>query len=40
MAVTPGMEEGGKGQDAVKNSLRNEWKKLVECEERLKFWKR
>ena len=40
MAVTPGIEEGGKGQDAVKNSLRNKWKKLVECEERLRFWKR
>ena len=37
MEVTPQMEtEGGYGQ----NSLRNKWKKLVECEERVRFWKK
>ena len=40
MAVTPGIEEGGIWQDPVKDELRNAWRKLVECEERLRFWKR
>ena len=39
MALTPGMEEGGRKQDTVKDALRDEWKKLIECEERLRFWK-
>ena len=45
--ITPGMEEGGQGQDAddtdvkaAKDSLRDSWKKLVESEERLSFFKR
>ena len=32
------MEEGGYGRD-IKEDVRNTWKKLVESEERLKFWK-
>ena len=30
MAVTPSIEEGGIRKDAVINSLRSEWRKLVE----------
>ena len=47
--VTPGMEEGGMGQDSgptnikiAKDGLRDRWKKLIESEERLNFlrkWK-
>ena len=33
------MEEGGAKPDSAKDTLRNEWKKLVESEERLRFWK-
>ena len=33
------MEEGGLGQDN-KDEVRNAWKKLIESEERLKFWKK
>ena len=36
---TPGIEEGGKRRDS-KDTVRNVWRKLVESEERLKFWKR
>ena len=32
------MEEGGLGQES-KNRLRNAWRKMIESEERLKFWK-
>ena len=39
MAVTPGIEEGGFRLDSVRDALRDEWKKLIECEERLRFWK-
>ena len=36
-AVTPLIEkEGGK----FRYSLRNSWKKLVECQERVKFWQK
>ena len=42
--MTPGKEEGGvrQGDDIVKakNDLRDGWKKLIESEERLKFFKR
>ena len=35
LEVTPQVEsEGGKGQDLV----RDKWRKLVECQERVKFW--
>ena len=33
------MEEGGRGRD-VQDDVRNTWRKLVESEERLKFWKK
>ena len=36
---TPGIEEGGNGRDA-KDEVRNSWRKLIESEERLNFWKR
>ena len=32
------MEEEGLGQES-KNRLRNAWRKMIESEERLKFWK-
>ena len=35
---TPGMEEGGNGRES-KDKLRNSWRKMIESEERLKFWK-
>ena len=43
-SITPGMEEGGTGQgdatDTLKDDLRNGWKKLVDSEERLCFFKK
>ena len=37
MEVTPQMDtEGGLRQ----NSVRNIWRKLIECEERVKFWRK
>ena len=35
---TPGIEEGGDGQGS-KDRLRNAWRKMIESEERLRFWK-
>ena len=32
------MEEGGIGRES-KDNLRNAWRKLIESEERLRFWK-
>ena len=44
MENTPGIEEGGLGRDNLianaKNDLRNDWRKLVESEERLGFFRR
>ena len=44
MVNTPGIEEGGTGQSNVvaeaKNNLRNGWKKLIESEERLSFFRK
>ena len=45
--ITPGMEEGGGRQDSVhgstnvaKDNLRDLWKKLIESEERLNFFRK
>ena len=42
--MTPGREEGGERQsgkvNAAKNELRDEWRKLIESEERLRFFKK
>ena len=36
---TPSIEAGGKRQE-TNRILRNAWKKQIESEERLRFWKR
>ena len=44
MVNTPGIEEGGTGQSnavaEAKNNLRNGWRKLIESEERLSFFRK
>ena len=36
MKMTPGIEEGGRRIDAVRDA----WRKQIESEERLKFWRK